>query len=144
MDIEFCFDTIIRRKQYYNVQGKVIKEPLFFYSRNNTAVLSVIICDINEQNIECVGFGEQAENFAKELQINKIYQFNYVETVDNANYIKTPHEFKLQLTADSQLVKQEKQKYIKKNKICVKSINNKKKKKDKNERHQLSITNWFK
>lgn len=145
MNTEFCFEHLNRKNQYYNVQGKVLYEPLFFYSRNKTAVISFIICDVNEELIECVGFGEQAVNFADELQIDKIYQINYVETVDNRNYVKTSHTFKLQLTADSQIVKLQKQKYIKNDKICVKSIIKKKKKKTKKEQqHQLSITNWFK
>ena len=144
MNTEFCFDTLIQKNQYYNVQGTILYEPLFFYSKKKTAILSFIIHDVNKQSIECVAFGEPAVNFASKLQINKIYQFKYVETVDNTNYVKTSHTFKLRLTADSQMVKLQKQKYIKNNKICVKSIVNKKTKKIKKEKHQLTITNWFK
>jgi len=144
MNVEFDFDTLVQKHQYYNVQGKVSHDPLFFYSKKKTAILSFIIQDINKQSIECVAFGEQAVDFKSHLQINKVFQFNYVETIDNIKYTKTSHAFKLQLTIDSQIITLREQKYIKNNKICVRQKNNKKVKKSKKTTHQLSITNWLK
>lgn len=150
MDVEFYFDVLSQKKQYYNVQGKVVYEPLFFHSKNKTAILSFIISDANKKEIECIAFGEYAVDFKPYLKIDEIYQFNNVETVDNTKYVKTSHTFKLQLNADSEIVKLQKQKYIKNNRICVKSIvkKNKKKKlkkeKHQDRKHQLSITNWLK
>lgn len=133
--------------QIYCVQGKIINEPLFFYSKNKLAILSFIIHDADGERIECVSFGKEAETFKKKLEINKIYQINFVNTIKNEKFVKTNHRFKLQLTIDSEITKSHVQKYSRNKKICVKIMQKRNKiKKDQNKQiaHQLSIVNWLK
>ena len=144
MDVQFHFENINQLNQVYNVQGKLIFEPLFFYSKKELAILSFIIEDYNKKRIECVAFGDEAERIKKELQINKIYQINFVIAIDNKKFVKTSHKFKLQISIDSGIQPLKCQRYLNNNnKICVK-FKQKKINRKKNTQHQLSITNWLK
>ena len=144
MDIQFHFQNIKHLNQVYNVQGKLIFEPLFFYSKKELAILSFIIEDFNKKRIECVAFGNEAERIKKQLQINKIYQIDFVIAINNEKFVKTSHKFKLQLSIDSDICILKHQRYLNNNnKICVK-LKEKKNNKNKNIKHQLSITNWLK
>lgn len=141
MKVQFYFKDVKQVNKMYCVQGKIIRDPLFFYSQNQLAILCFIISDVNNNSIECVAFGKEAKHLKQKIEINKLYQINYVSAVNNNKYIKTNHRFKLLLTQDSTILNQKIQKYSKGRKICV-NLNSNKNKIDKN--HQLSIMNWLK
>ena len=149
MRVQYYFQKLKDINKVYCVQGKLFYDPLFFYSRNQTAVLSFIIQDIDKKSIECVAFGQEAEKFKKSLDINKIYQINFVTTIKNDKYIKTNHKFKLHLTMDSEIIQLKVQKYLKGKKTCVKPNTKKNNKLNhKNVKltetsHQSCITNWL-
>ena len=146
MNTLFCFDGIIQHDSVYNVQGKIIFDPLFFYSKNELPILSFIIEDVNKKRIECVAFGNEAEQNVNLIEINKIYQINFVTALNNIKYVKTQHKFKLHLSIDSEIYKIKNQKYLKNKKVCIKFKKQKKNKifTDKKMKHQLAITNWIK
>lgn len=146
MDTLFYFDEIIHLDKVYSVQGKILFDPLFFYSKNKLPILSFIIEDINKKRIECVAFGNEAEQNIDLIEINKIYQINFVTALNNNKYTKTPHKFKLHLSIDSEIHKIKNQKYLKNKKVCIKfkKTNNNKIFTNKKKNHQLSITNWIK
>lgn len=146
MDTQFSFDKIIHHNKVYNVQGKIIFDPLFFYTKNKLAILSFIIEDISKRRIECVAFGNEAEQNIQLIEINKIYQIKFVTSVDNKKFVKTSHKFKLQLSIDSEIYKIKNQKYLKNQQVCIKFKKKKNNKIfiDKKIRHQLAITNWIK
>lgn len=143
MKIQLSFDKIMHKYTMYSVQGKLIWEPLFLYSKNKQlAILSFIIEDNNKKRIECVAFEKKAEEIHQFLKdtTDEILQINYVETTANTKFVKTSHKFKLQLSNDSIVKKMKIQKYFKSKKLCVK---NSKKKNKKTTHHQLSIMNWL-
>lgn len=143
MKIKLNFDKIMHKETMYSVQGKLVFEPSLFYAKNKQlAILSFIIEDYNKKRIECVAFGEKAEEIHQFLKDTKdeILQINYVMTNANVKFIKTSHKFKLQLSNDSIVKKMKIQKYYKSRKICVK---NSKKLHKKITKHQLSIMNWL-
>lgn len=145
MDVQFYFNNISQYKKIYNVQGILIWDPLFFYSQKNLSILSFIIQDVDKNKIECVAFGDEAERFRDQLKVGVIYQINFANTVENKKYVKTSHKFKLHLSIDSEICLLKNQKYLKRDKICVKYMKKKDKKKSNQEKnHQLSILNWLK
>ena len=153
MKVQFHFKDLKQLNKIYCVQGKLKYDPLFFYSNKKLPILSFILSDVDGKSIECVAFGLEAEKFKKQIEIDKIYQINFVNTSKNNKYIKTSHAFKLHLSIDSEILKTKVQKYIKRNKICVKSIQRKTKQKiktlktctscKKKESHQLSMVNFL-